>query len=150
MELLVTRKRYTPDAAIGELHRVDGEDFPFLIYTLEDVVRGLDALQPIPDIVLAKVQGRTAIPTGRYEVILSYSNRFHRELPMLLGVPAFDAIRIHGGNTSADTEGCILVGTHATKNGVFECAPAVNIIVQWFRTSLTEEKSYITIQNGAV
>ena len=50
-----------------------------------------------------KVKGRSAIPEGR-------SPRFKQWLPILLGVPKFEGIRIHAGNTSADTEGCILVG----------------------------------------
>ena len=61
-----------------------------------------------------KVKGRSAIPEGRYAVVISYSPKFKQWLPILLGGPDFNrkwqGIRIHAGNTSADTEGCILIG----------------------------------------
>ena len=61
-----------------------------------------------------KVKGRSAIPEGRYAVVISYSPKFKQWLPILLGGPEFNCkwqgIRIHAGNTAQDTEGCILVG----------------------------------------
>ena len=57
-----------------------------------------------------KVAGKTAIPTGRYRVVMSYSNTYKRRMPYLLNVPHFTGIMIHTGNTAEDTRGCILVG----------------------------------------
>ena len=61
-----------------------------------------------------KVKGRSAIPEGRYAVVISYSPKFKQWLPILFGGPEFSrkwqGIRIHAGNTAKDTEGCILVG----------------------------------------
>ena len=61
-----------------------------------------------------KVKGRSAIPEGRYAVVISWSPKFKQWLPILLGGPDFNCkwqgIRIHAGNTAKDTEGCILVG----------------------------------------
>lgn len=97
MELKLIRRLYTGRSTIGEL-RI-GEAFQ--CFTLEDIVRSAGS---------PKVPGATAIPSGRYEVILNHSQRFQQLMPLLLNVPGFQGIRIHSGNTDKDTEGCILVG----------------------------------------
>ena len=53
-----------------------------------------------------------AIPCGTYNVENSKSPKFKRELPLIYGykVAASRGIRIHAGNTSKDSAGCVLVG----------------------------------------
>lgn len=97
MELTLNRIFLGTVATIGELWINDSH----LCDTLEDRVR------PEGE----KVYGQTAIPEGTYEVKLTYSPRFKKILPEILNVPNFSGIRIHTGNSSKDTEGCILVGT---------------------------------------
>lgn len=97
MKLTLNRIFLGSSATIGELY-VDGEH---IADTLEDRVR------PEGE----KVYGKTAIPEGTYEMVLSYSPRFKKILPEILNVPNFTGIRIHCGNSSADSSGCILVGT---------------------------------------
>lgn len=102
MRLEVFRKSRSNRATIGELH-VDGV---FECFTLEDPVREI----PGEPVERWKIPGQTAIPAGLYAVTLDMSPRFGREMPHILNVPGFSGVRIHCGNTDADTEGCILLG----------------------------------------
>jgi hypothetical protein len=77
-------------------------------WTLEDTVREIEG-KPVSE---WKKYGVTAIPKGRYELIVTMSNRFKKPLPLLVDVPGYAGVRIHSGNTSEDTEGCILIGNN--------------------------------------
>lgn len=96
MKMVLERLQRDPDVTIGSLS-VDGD---FEAWTCEDTVRP-------PGV---KIHGQTAIPPGTYSVVVTHSPRFQRDLPLLQYVPGFTGVRIHPGNTAADTEGCILVG----------------------------------------
>lgn len=77
---------------------------------LEDTDRGLRSSMTLEEILSVKVPGQTAIPRGIYQVIITYSPKFKKKLPLLLDVPGFSGIRIHSGNKARDTEGCPLPG----------------------------------------
>lgn len=116
MEIQLKRIAKRNDYTIGNLY-IDGQ---FFCNTLEDTDRGLTDSQNLLYIKSKKIFSKTAIPTGTYKVKLTYSPRFKRILPLLVGVKGFDGIRIHQGNYPKDTEGCILVGKNTIKGGVFE------------------------------
>ena len=102
MELRLEREDTVQERTFGRLY-LDGE---FHCYTLEDAVRD------------KKIKHHTAIPEGRYLVEVTRSPRFKRRLPILRKVPKFTGIRIHPGNTIADTSGGILPGLGRTATGV--------------------------------
>ena len=130
MKLELTRifkgRKYT----IGKLF-VDGRYF---CDTLEDRVRNLP--------VEKKVMHETAIPAGTYDVRVTWSPRFRRNLPLLLGVPYFSGIRIHRGNNAGDTSGCILVGENRVKGMVLNSAKYELMLTQM----LSGQKNKITIK----
>lgn len=109
--LIEVDRRYKKEAYTIGIMRLNGEYF---CETLEDKVR------EIAKDGSGKIKGVTAIPAGRYRVLMTMSPKFRRVLPYLVNVPHFEGIRIHSGNTAADTEGCILVGKNKAKGKVLE------------------------------
>lgn len=112
MELILNRKLKLADRTIGELC-VNGVK---ICDTLEDTERLTWSIQNgLRKLLGTKIYGATAIPSGRYEIAITYSERFKKKLPLLLNVPGFEGIRIHAGNIPADTHGCLLCGTYDPK-----------------------------------
>ena len=107
MELILKRIARKEDYTIGHL-MVDGK---FFADTLEDTDRGLTQKMSLSTLLQKKIHSKTAIPTGRYQIVWTYSNHFGKSMPLLMNVPGYAGVRIHSGNSAKDTEGCILVGT---------------------------------------
>jgi len=103
MILKLERIHFGETFTIGKIF--NGRDF--VCFTLEDKVREVEG-KPVAE---WKVYAKTAIPKGYYPVKVTMSNRFKRELPLLEGVEGFSGVRIHTGNTSEHTEGCLIVGS---------------------------------------
>lgn len=133
MKLKVERRFLKPGYTIGRLE-VDGKYF---CDTLEDQVRDLSREKKVP--------GQTAIPAGKYEVIVNISPRFKRKLPRLLNVPGFEGILIHRGNTPEDTAGCILVGENKAKGRVINSTPYELRLTEMIERAQTAGES-ITIE----
>lgn len=114
MEFITDRKYLKEEYTIGVLSL----DNHKLCDTLEDKVRKLEDLNNDGDFTdpdEGKIYGRTAIPAGRYRMILNYSPKLKRVLPLLLNVPGFTGIRIHKLVSALGTEGCIGVGENREK-----------------------------------
>lgn len=137
MELTLNRIFLGSSATIGELYA----DREHIADTLEDRVR------PEGE----KVYGKTAIPEGTYEMVLSYSPRFKKILPEILNVPNFTGIRIHCGNSSADSSGCILVGTWdgEKEDWISDSKIAFNKLMSLLEEATNnKEKITITVNNS--
>lgn len=125
MNLVLTRTKTDPQATLGSL-TVDGK---FECFTLED-----------PD------GANDRIPAGSYHVTIDFSNRFQKEMPHVLGSSAIDSrgIRIHCGNTQADTEGCILLGTGQTSTSVTGSHAAFDVFFPKLQAAL-DRKEHVSI-----
>ena len=127
MELVLKRIAKKVDYTIGRLYirktvldeYSAGEELEYVCDTLEpkwrDYANGAN-----------KIRGKSAIPEGRYPVVITYSSK--KWLPLLVNVPRFSGIRIHAGNTAKDTQGCILVGLNLKKGMVLNSRKYVEII----------------------
>lgn len=134
MQLRLIRDTFTDRSTTGKLYI---DDF-WECFTLEDVPRE------------TKIPGETAIPEGRYRVVINFSVRFQRMLPQLLDVPGFVGVRIHPGNTDADTEGCILVGQTRRPNWVGNSKLAFALLFAKLQTALRVDDVWIEITHAQV
>ena len=124
MRITLIRIANRPTYCIGKLY-IDGVYF---CDTIEDVDRGLDDKMTEEEILKKKVKGETAIPTGIYHVYLTYSPKYKKQMPLIDGVKGYSGIRIHSGNTSKDTEGCLIVGKNKEVGKVLESRKTYNAL----------------------
>ena len=94
-------------------------DRKIFCHTLEDILR------PVTD---KKIYGETAIPAGRYPVELEFSNHFQKILPRIRNVPGFEGVLLHGGNTTKDTLGCILIAYHVAGTNVIQGSASEELV----------------------
>jgi hypothetical protein len=124
MKLTLQRVQLDPDVTIGKL-LVDGV---FECWTCEDTVR----------LTGPKVFGKTAIPFGVYGVSITRSPHFGTDLPLVNSVPDFVGVRIHPGNTAADTEGCILVGQDRLTKSIGRSRAAFAVLFEKIQKALRD------------
>ena len=134
MKLILTRHARRADYTIGRLEDENGKK---LCDTLEPIWRNYDGGE-------LKIPKKSAIPEGTYRVVTTYSLRFRKYLPLLVGVPGFEGVRIHAGNTSRDTEGCILVGHNLQVGKVLWSRITLERLMKLIEN---EKEIYLTIKN---
>ena len=134
MELILTRHARRADYTIGRLEDENGKK---ICDTLEPIWRNYDGGE-------MKIPRKSAIPEGSYRVVVTKSRRFQKYLPLLVGVPGFEGVRIHSGNTSRDTEGCILVGHNLQVGKVLWSRITLEKLMKLIEN---EKEIYLTIKN---
>ena len=134
MKLVLIRHARRADYTIG---RLEDENGMKICDTLEPIWRNYDGGE-------LKIPKKSAIPEGSYRVVVTKSQRFGRYLPLLVGVPGFEGVRIHAGNTSRDTEGCILVGQNLQVGKVLWSRITLQRLMKLIEN---EKEIYLTIKN---
>lgn len=108
---LIRDEKYST-CTMGKLYLNDS----YFCDTLEDIDRGLYDTMSLEEIKSKKVYGETAIPYGKYKVVIDYSNKYKKMMPHILNVKGFEGIRMHNGSFNADTYGCPLLGRKVKEN----------------------------------
>ena len=143
MELKIVRSEFKSDRTFGKFF-INGSYFSL---TCEDTDRNLTKDTPLSKIKSTKVSKKTCIPSGRYRVILSYSTKLKRYLPLILDVPGWKGIRIHKGSGPEWSSGCPLVGFERKENRLRKCEEAENELIKILDAVNHTESIYITIEN---
>lgn len=141
MKLTLKRIALRPTYTIGKLYIDDA----YFCDTLEDTVRDTNKSGKF-DNGEQKIKGKTAIPYGTYEIKWTYSPRFKKYTPQLMNVPSFEGIRVHAGNTSADTEGCLILGENKQVGKVLNSRATINKFYPIIKEACSNGKVTIEIK----
>ena len=141
MKLTLKRIALRPTYTIGKLYIED----VYFCDTIEDTVRDINKNGKF-DNGEKKIHSKTAIPYGIYEIKWTYSPRFKKYTPQLMNVPSFEGIRIHAGNTSADTEGCLILGENKQVGKVLNSRATINKFYQIIKEACSKGKVTIEIK----
>lgn len=126
MELRLIRKYIKENYTIGHLYEMRNGVEYYICDVIEDKVRDLNRDGDLNDKGEQKIPSQTAIPYGRYEVLLTVSPAFKNKtwakkyngiVPLINNVPHFSGIRIHPGSSADSSAGCLIVGMN-TKRGM--------------------------------
>lgn len=141
MKLTLKRIALRPTYTIGKLYIDDA----YFCDTLEDTVRDTNKSGKF-DNGEQKIKGKTAIPYGTYEIKWTYSPRFKKYTPQLMNIPSFEGIRVHAGNTSADTEGCLILGENKQVGKVLNSRATINKFYPIIKEACSNGKVTIEIK----
>lgn len=141
MKLTLKRIAIRPTYTIGKLYIDDA----YFCDALEDTVRDTNKNGKF-DNGEQKIKGKTAIPYGTYEIKWTYSPRFKKYTPQLMNVPSFEGIRVHAGNTSADTEGCLILGENKQVGKVLNSRATINKFYPIIKEACSNGKVTIEIK----
>jgi hypothetical protein len=139
MELILERKVHNENSTEGNLY-INGK---WAYHTIEDRVRA----KPGEWKKELKVYGKTAIPYGKYPVLVTWSNRFKRPMPGVFNVPDFEGIRIHWGTSELSSAGCIIISRKANNEAdkLILDKSATEELIKLLEETQKKEKVSITI-----
>lgn len=142
MKLVLERFTSNPQSTLGLLFA----DNVFQCFTCEDAFHE------------TKISGGTRVSSGEFEILLKplgtsrldtrYTQQFgslHEGMLELQNVPNFTGVLIHVGNTSKDTEGCILVGVSANGLGGLSVLSSVTAYTTLYPKILAALKANIRV-----
>lgn len=138
MELSILRTEFYDHCTLGELS-VDGR---FMGHTLEGAIKSNNSMGVI------SIQ---AIPTGRYELSVSYSNRFKEKLPLISNVPYFSNVRLYSEANAIDIKGCILIGYQKHSNMILKNKEAMKELLEILALELNKNNLvYLRVSNSQI
>lgn len=161
IDIQLTRRWFSERSTIGELF-YPAKSGSRECFILEDVARA-------PEV---KIPGVTCFASGDFYIKITESTRFKRLLPLIyneeyykdpvtgqeyydlirFGNVIFTGVRIHPGNTDADTEACQLPGIGRRKDAVYSSRDAFNPLFDkiYDQIGLTGRLNYRVINSPAV